>query len=327
MIDIKNNNIHLRDGNCSYCDNRIVFHRKHSGEYLCQTCFEKNIEKIIYKTISKYKMIKPRDKIIIALSGGKDSITLLYNLIKIQEGNYHSEPIIALSIEEGIKNYRENSIKVANNFCKKFDIEHKVLSFKEEFGKTLDEISSIKKNSMDYQYTCNYCALIRRRLLNEGAKELGGDVLAMGHNLTDVAETFMMNILHKRLKLISNQYVFKRESKEVNPLFVKKILPLFKIPEEEILLYANFKKFDYYPSQCPYREKDPILRKRVLKFIQECKNYSPEIEFNLFNSFLELSEILYNRYKKKDYYYCQKCGYPSGNKKICTYCHFIKELN
>lgn len=321
-----NYNIFLKRGKCSYCDNLIVIQRKYSGENLCPKCFVENIEKIIYNTISKYKMLNPDDKIIVALSGGKDSFTLLYNLDKIQKTLYKSEPVIALTIDEGIKDYRENSIKNAVEFCKKLKIEHKIISFKEKIGFTLDEIINIKKNQPNKRYSCNYCAVVRRRLLNDGAKDLGGNILAMGHNLTDIAETFLMNILYKRLPLIANQYPSKVENISISQYFIKKITPLMRIPEEEIFLYVNIKKFNYYASHCSYREKEPIMRKRVLDFIQECKNHSPEIEFNLLNGFLELSAILYNQIERKDYQSCQLCGYPCGNNNICTYCSYLKNF-
>lgn len=324
---MSNYKIFLKKGICSRCNNTIVIQRKYSGENLCPDCFQKSIERLIYKTISKYKMLKPKDKVVVALSGGKDSIALLYNLNIIQNRTHHSEPIIVLTIDEGIKEYRENSIDKAKKFCKKYDFEHVIISFKEKTGFTLDEIINMKKNSPDYKYACNYCATIRRRLLNDGAKELGGNILAMGHNLTDLAETYLMNILYKRLTLIGNQYFFKQENENINQYYVRKIMPLLRIPEEEIFLYANIKKFDYYPSHCPYREKDPIIRKRVLEFIQECKKYSPEIEFNLLNGFLELSKILYNEKKRNHYNLCESCGYPCGKVKICTYCNYIKEFS
>jgi len=317
----------MKNGNCSHCNNTLIIQRKYSGENLCSECFQKNIEKIVYKTISKYKMLKPKDKIVVGLSGGKDSITLLYNLNKIQNRTHHSKPIIALIIDEGVKDYRENSIKKAKEFCKTYDIEHKIISFKEKIGITLDEIIKTKKKTPDYKYACNYCAAIRRRLLNDGAKELGGTVLAMGHNLTDFAETYLMNILYKRLDIIANQYFFKEQNDKINQFYIKKISPLIRIPEEEIFLYANFKKFDYYPSHCPYREQDPIIRKRVLDFIQECKEYSPEIEFNLLQGFLELSETLYHHREKRIYNSCQICGYPCGNGKLCTYCNYLQEFS
>jgi len=272
-------------------------------------------------------MLKSKDRIIVALSGGKDSISLLYNLNIIQNRTHNSKPIIALIIDEGIKEYREKSIKKAKEFCNKYNIEYKIISFKDKIGKTLDEIINMKRETPDYKYACNYCATIRRRLLNDGAKEFGGNILAMGHNLTDIAETFLMNILYKRFHLIANQYLFKEENSRVNQFFIKKITPLMRIPEEEIFLYANIKKFNYYPSHCPYRERDPIIRKRVLDFIQECKKYSPEIEFNLLNGFLELSAILYNPDEKIEYLTCQSCGYPCTNASICTFCSYLKELN
>jgi uncharacterized protein (TIGR00269 family) len=319
-------NIFLKTGTCTYCNNSVVIQRKYSGENLCPSCFEKNIEKNIYKTISKYKMLESADKIIVGLSGGKDSFTLLYNLYMIQKKRYHSKQIIAITIDEGIKDYRKNSIKNAIEICNELNIEHHIISFKEKIGLTLDEIINIKKQLPDYKYACNYCAIIRRRLLNDKAKELGGDALAMGHNLTDISETFLMNILYKRFHLIANQYMFKDQDSRISQYYAKKITPLMRIPEEEIFLYANIKKFHYYPSHCPYREIDPIIRKRVLDFIQEIKKSSAEIEFNLLNGFLELSSILFDQSEKIEYNTCQSCGYPTTNNIYCSYCSHLKEF-
>ncbi|MFX0026369.1 MAG: ATP-binding protein [Candidatus Hermodarchaeota archaeon] len=319
-------NIHLKKGNCRICKNPLVIYRKYSKEMLCPKCFAKNIEMIIAQTISEFNMIKSGDRIIVGLSGGKDSIALLYNLKKIKEESNKSISLIALSIDEGIRDYRPKSIETAKNFCEEYKIKHKIISFKERLGKTLDEIIKIKRRSSNYRYSCNYCASIRKRLLNEGAKELKGDILALGHNLTDTSETFLMNVLYKRFQLIANQYLFKKESKLMTQFFIKKCAPLMKIPEEEIFLYANIKNLNYYSSHCPYREEDPILRKRVLNFIQECKKSHPKVEFDLFNGFLGLSKILNNHVHRIEQKFCLNCGYPCGVKDKCTYCTFTENL-
>ena len=325
---MNSNDLSLKTGRCSSCNNNLtIVHVKNSNQYLCPECFKKRIEKNIYKTISKYKMLQPSNKVIVGLSGGKDSTALLYNLIKIQEKTYGSKPIIALSIDEGIKDYRGKSINYAKNFCKKFNIEHRIIKFQDVIGYSLDDIINIKRHSNNYRYACNYCASFRRRILNDEAKKLGGDILALGHNLTDIAETFLMNILYKRFPLIAKQYIFKSENEKISKFFLKKITPLMRIPEEEIELYVKIKKFAYYPSHCPYREKDPIIRKKVLNFIQSCKKNSPEIEFNLLNGFLELSKTLYHSIKDVKYNYCKICGYPSGNRNMCNYCTYLGELN
>jgi len=304
----------------------MVIQKKITGVFHCPNCFIESIESEIYQTVVHYRMLKPEDRIIVGLSGGKDSMSLLYNITKIKEKIRNIEPIIALTIDEGIKDYRKNSIEDAKQYCQRYNIEHKIISFKERVGKNLDEILLLKRGTDTERYTCNYCATIRRRLLNEEAKNLGGTVLALGHNLTDVTETFLMNVLHKRHLLIANQYLFKTETTETKKHFIKKITPLIKIPEEEIFLYANLKHLKYYPSHCPYREEDPILRKRVLNFILKIKTILPEVEYNIFESFQRISEKLYKNLPNQEYQECKICGYPSGKFQLCTYCNLTESL-
>ncbi|TFF94539.1 MAG: TIGR00269 family protein [Promethearchaeota archaeon] len=325
---MKENKINTKKSIFAFCDlcgkNKSVYVRKHSGQNLCSQCYIKSVETIINKTISKYNMLSPDDKIIVALSGGKDSIALLYNLIKIQKNTFNSKPLVAISINEGIDKYSSERIDTAQNFCKKYKISHKIYSFKEEIGKTLYEIIEIKKEDFDFRFPCNYCAIIRRRLLNDIAKDLGGTILALGHNLTDFSETFLMNILYKRFNLIA-QKSLSEGNKSINEFYLRKINPLMKLPENEVALYANLNNFEYYKIKCPYRKEYPILRKKVLDFITNLKIHSPEIEFNLFNGFLELSEILNNEYNNSISNNCLICGYPTNNK-ICNYCKLIDDI-
>lgn len=323
---MSNFKIFIKTGKCSSCHKSLVIHRKYTGEYLCPECFIVDIEKKIYNTIKEYNLFNPSDIIIVGLSGGKDSIALLYNLKKIQENQQYSNEIIALIIDEGISDYRDKSIDSAKQFCIENEINYNIISFKERIGKTLEDIIIQKRSSNDYKYACNYCAIFRRRLLNEGAKELKGDILAVGHNLTDMAETFLMNILFKRFSLIAQKKIFEvNSSKEINPYYIKKIKPLMKIPEEEIFLYVNIKNLTYYPSHCPYSTQDPILRRKVLNFIQNSKDIIPDIELNLLNGYNELSKKLKKYYIKDEKNYCLNCGYPS-NKKLCQYCNYKQEL-
>jgi uncharacterized protein (TIGR00269 family) len=315
-------------GKCFICNNSAeLYHQDYSGQDFCPDCFVKGIEKKIFKTISKYNFLNPEDRIAVALSGGKDSISLLYNLKIIQEKTYGAKPILAISIDEGIGEYRKKSITVAKDFCEKYQIEHKIESFQDHIGKSLDEIIKGASKSNEYMNACNYCATFRRRILNEIAKKHNATVLALGHNLTDISETFLMNILYKRFHLIGGQYIFRKRDENVNKTFVKKITPLMKIPEEEISIYVKLKKLEFYEGHCPFREKDPIIRKQVLEFINKLKKQSPEIEFNLFNGFMELSKIL-NESKKYAFKYsvCKSCGYPTTNESECNYCSLKKEI-
>jgi len=328
VIKIAFNTFFFKRGTCSRCAKEgDIVERNYAGDTLCPQCFEEFIERKISKTISKYSMLSSKDRVVIALSGGKDSVSLLYNLVKYQEKMYHPEPMIALTINEGIANYRDPGMIIAENLCKKLGIELKSMSFSQKVGKTLDEIVQIKQQSGQYRYACNYCALIKRRLLNEEAKQLNADILAMGHNLTDIAETFLMNIMYKRIPLIGSQYPLKSTKARVEKYYVKKILPLMEIPEEEIHYYVNIKGFPHMNSLCPNRMNEPIARKRIFEFLQQFKELSPEIEFNLFHGFIELSKILHDANSEGPPNNCEKCGYPCGGNKLkCSYCEFMEDL-
>ncbi|MFX1573676.1 MAG: ATP-binding protein [Promethearchaeota archaeon] len=312
--------IYLKIGICTFCSEPAIIFRKSSQKKLCIDCFIKEIEAKISKTISKYHLFKKKDKIVVGLSGGKDSMTLLHYLNILYKDGELSKPITALIIDEGIKGYRNRSVALGKKFCKKNDINFKIISFKERIGKSIDEIFLLKNKLENSRYLCNYCAIFRRRLLNEGVKELGGTVLALGHNLTDISETFIMNILHNRLGLISGQNPEKISQTKFKSIFPKRIKPLMEIPEEDIFLYINIKQIPYYPSHCPYSVKEPILRRRVLNFIQDCKQDLPEIESNLYNDLVLLSKLHFTGDEKtlKD---CVKCGYPS-KQDICIFCKF-----
>lgn len=220
MIDIAYPALGGENRKCSFCDNNALTLRKHSGQLLCKDCFIKSVEKIVASTISKYNMLKPRDQIVVGLSGGKDSTMLLYNLIKIQKKIYNSKSLIALTIDEGIEGYSEKIIEISKKFCKKYKINQEILSFKEKFGLTLDEIVKKKASSNDYKDACNYCATIRRRILNDVAKELGANILALGHNLSDICETFLTNILYKRIKLKGTNFYTKKRTRKLGNIIL-----------------------------------------------------------------------------------------------------------
>lgn len=314
------------EGICSICSSKkLIYKRKHSGQNLCKECFIKSIEKIIYRTISKFDLLIPEDKIIVCLSGGKDSISLLYNLLKIQNKVYKSKPLQALSIDEGINEYSKERIRRSTNFCKKNNIPLKTVSFKEVIGKSLEDIVEELKDTKNFRYPCNYCATIKRRLLNDIAKDMNGSVLALGHNLTDISETYLMNILFNRFHLIARSNYSRRKFKQ-NNLYLDRIFPLMKIPEDEIEIYADLQKFDYYKPLCPNRKNFPILRRKVLEFLQNLKQQSPEIEFNLFNGNLKLSAILNEEFRSKKPNVCIKCGYPTTNLSKCKYCQLLEDI-
>ena len=122
---------------CNKCQNQVVYSRKYSGENLCSECFSHSILRKAARTISKYKMIKNNDLVCVCVSGGKDSLVLLDILNKMSKT--HNFKIFAVSIDEGIPGYRDEALKIVENFCAKLKIEYKIFSYKKLFDLTLEE--------------------------------------------------------------------------------------------------------------------------------------------------------------------------------------------
>jgi predicted PP-loop superfamily ATPase len=175
--------------NCDKCGRYPIFYRRpYEGIVLCRRCFKDSIERKVRRTISKYKMFSPTDHIGVAVSGGKDSLTLLYILRKIEEG-YPEARITALAVDEGIKGYREEALRLAESFTAKIGVNLRTISFKELYGKTMDEMV----NALGLRFPCSCCGVLRRKALIELASRIGVDKIATAHNLDDEAQTVILN--------------------------------------------------------------------------------------------------------------------------------------
>jgi len=112
---------------CSICKRReAFFFRPYSGEKLCKRCFAISIENKVRATIAKYNMLEYNDRIAVGVSGGKDSSSLLHILAKIEQ-NYPKSSLVAVTVDEGIRRYRDEALKIATENCKKLGIEHATL--------------------------------------------------------------------------------------------------------------------------------------------------------------------------------------------------------
>jgi Predicted ATPase of the PP-loop superfamily implicated in cell cycle control len=130
-------------GSCTKCGNpNVIIKRKASGQALCKGCFIESIEKKVKQTIKKENFIEKGDKVLVALSGGKDSVVTLEILNSYVKR--HIIELCAVTIDEGIAGYREEGVEIAKAHAERLGIPHKVVSFKECFDIDLDEIMKRK---------------------------------------------------------------------------------------------------------------------------------------------------------------------------------------
>ncbi len=298
---------------CKFCKNKPVIFI--SGEPLCKRCFIHYFEKKVLKTIRKFDLLKKTDfDISVAVSGGKDSISLLYNLNKIALRKRKLN-LTAIAIDEGIKNYRNLTLKTLKKFCKDNKIKLKIYSFKKEFGYTLDEL--VKKTKI-YK-PCSICGTLRRYLLNKKARELKLKKLATGHNLDDEAQSILINQFKNdiaRTARLGPETGILDDSR-----FIKRIKPLYLMLEKEVSLYVSLKEFDISCKACPYSKES--YRNSVKNFINDFEKKYLGTKYSIVKSFLEILPLIKKDYKQSKTKNCKKCKEPSSEE-ICNTCKILK---
>ena len=253
---------------CKKCVKKAVFL---NPDY-CKNHFIEYFEKKVKHTIDRFDMLNRNDKVVVACSGGKDSISTLHLLNKLH-GN-----VSALAIDEGISGYRPKTLMDLKLFCRENSIKLKIVSFKKEFKKTLDQM--LKKQ----EHPCTVCGTLRRNLLNKYAK--GFDKLATGHNLDDESQAILMNLLKNQTFLLNSLGLVSRK----NTNFVPRVKPLYFCSEKEVATYALLKGFQISFTECP--NIAVAYRAQVRDSLNDYEKNHPGTKRNIIESFLKLKPNL-----------------------------------
>ena len=306
---------------CSKC-NRTgnLIELKYEKKFLCSQCFLRLFEKRVRRTIRLNKLLKPDDKTAVALSGGKDSSTVLYILKKHSEKIRKSE-LVAITIDQGIGKYQKKCLKAAEGLCSDLGIENHVYSFEEEFGITLDELVRKSKNLESTALPCTYCGILRRKLINERARELGITKIATGHNLDDEIQASLMNYIRGDLDRIARMGAIVGVIKDKK--FIPRIKPLRECPENEVLRYATLRSLNFAKGKCPYPKE--AFRQTVRNVIDKIEENHPGSKFQLLRSTDRLIQIFRERVEISKLKKCRICMEPSSSE-ICKFCQIRGEF-
>jgi uncharacterized protein (TIGR00269 family) len=306
---------------CTLCKRKeAVFKRSYSGEKLCAKCFVKSVENKVRATIAKYNMLRHNDKILVAVSGGKDSVSLLHILAKIERA-FPNASLMAVTVDEGISGYRDEALKFAVENCQKLGIEHFVISFKEMYGYRLDELVNMLKRKEKALTPCAYCGVLRRRALNIAARKTNATKLATAHNLDDETQTIILNILHGDALRIAR---VKPVMDSIHADLIPRIKPLCEIPEKETAFYAYLKKINFQSIPCPYTTT--ALRNDVRLMLNRIEEKHAGTKYTIFRSIEKIKPMLEATVEVEKLKECKLCGEPTANE-ICKPCRLLQELH
>ena len=283
---------------------------------LCKDDFLKWLPEQMQKFIGKYKMFTPEEKILVAVSGGKDSLAL-WDMLHIL--GYQADGLyIALGIDEGI-NYSAESQRLTEKFASERDLNLHVVNLVADYGTDLPTLAKETRRGRDKP--CSSCGLIKRHEMNRIARDFGYDVLATGHNLDDEAATLFSNTLQW-----NGDYLLRQGP--VLPArdgLARKVKPLFRFYEREMAAYTLLRGIEYIYDECPFAEGSTSTQYKEL--LNQLEHQHPGAKQHFFVKFLAA--------KKKglfaeptteivpELHICPTCGQPTSAHDLCTFCRMM----
>jgi len=262
------------------------------------------------QTLVKIKLSK-KEKILVALSGGKDSTVTAYLLKKF---GYNIE---GFHINLSMGDYSKNCLNAVKKLCGELDIKLHLYNIKEEMGNSMCYIrTAIQTTHGKGLKNCAICGVIKKWIMNREARKLKFDKIATGHNLDDEVQTFLMNILKGSPKLSANSGAITQNVKDKK--FITRIKPLFYIAEDDVRAYSKKMNLPVNYEHCPCAIDS--YRIQLRKFTNGLTTKEKE---NTINNFEKLSDKIQNLKSQEELHYCEKCREPSRNK-ICRMCQMMK---
>lgn len=299
---------------CGRCGGKPFYTRRYSGETLCVRCFKDSIEEKTRRTVSRYSMLAAGERVAVAVSGGKDSLSLLKVLTSAYPPRRNT--FVAISVDEGVAGYRDEALEHARSLANELGVEHVSVSYKDLFGFSLDEALDWKEERE--VSSCSFCGVFRRRAIDEAAAMARASVVATAHNLDDYVQTFMMNLMHgdvARLGWLDPSYAD-------GSFPIRRVKPFMELYEEEVALYAFQSGVPFQSVSCPYMHEG--LRSDVRDYLNAMEASHPGMKNVLLRSSLEVVSR-FSRSRGKQSIPCSSCGKPSADG-LCNVCRMKREI-
>ena len=299
---------------CGRCGSHPPFYkREYEGVALCKGCFKESIVSKVRRTISRWKMFEPNDHIAVAVSGGKDSLTMLMILKKLAS-RFPRTKLTAITVDEGIAGYREEAVGLAEDYSRKLDVAHEIVSFKDVFGHGLDDFLRQKSERLT---ACSYCGVFRRKAINIAARKAGATKIATAHNLDDVVQTYLLNLFQGDVDRFIRSSPVLRDSRGK---FLTRVKPLCEVPEREIALYGYSEGLVFQSASCPYMTE--ALRNELRSIVNKLEIAHPGVLHSSYRAMLRLRGLAEPGIPSSTLVPCNNCGEPASSE-LCEACRMV----
>ena len=305
---------------CRKCRDKAVINMRQHRLALCKGHYLDWLPEQIEKFIKKYSMFTLHDRILVAVSGGKDSLALWDVLIRL---GYQADGLyIGLGIE-GETGYSEQSQLHTEQFADQRGLYLHVESIPQNYGLSIPEMS---ERTLRGKKPCSVCGLTKRHVMNRVARDGGYNVLATGHNLDDEAAVLFGNTLQWLSGYLVRQGPVLEAS---HPGLARKVKPLCRFYERDMAAYALLRGIEYVYDECPYAVgAKSIYYKEVLNKLEADR---PGAKLTFYLSFLKAKKKgLFAPdadTNKVDLHTCPTCGQPTTAPINCEFCRLTAAVS
>lgn len=296
---------------CDRCDQDAVIDQPYRRAHLCDPHFRESVTERARRSLHRQVPGFRGGTIAVALSGGKDSAAAL----AITKQYFERRPnvaIVALSVDEGIPGYRPATLERARELTNRLGVEHRIVRFSEAYATTTEQALRTLPGTIP----CAYCGVWRRQLLNRAARALSADLLVLGFNLDDLAQTVLMNLARGDLTRLARMAPHRQRQ----PGFIPRIAPLAEIPEREVFLYARLTGLPFDHGECPHASA--AARNVYRSVIWELEEAIPGTRQALLRTQERLAPLLLGPGTPEMADRCRECGEPATGP-LCRACEFL----
>ncbi|HIQ03213.1 MAG TPA: TIGR00269 family protein [Desulfurococcales archaeon] len=299
---------------CKLCRCKAIIRLPYAKLSLCRKHFNEFIERKVLKSINRYHMVNSGRRVLVAVSGGKDSSTLLHILSSLR--STLKLELYGVYIDLGLGEYSKYSRECVEKLFKTVNVEYTIIELEKGLGYSVPKLSSLSKRPK-----CSICGLIKRYTLNAIALHNRIDIVATGHTLDDVIAYIVKEFITGNY---SQLYKLKPKLDAIPGLMPSRIKPLIEVSERECLTYAISNKLPVHYGECPY-SPEVSLEMEIKQFFNRLEVKHPGIKIQFLRKFVkEYSKSLEG--SEGNIRKCSVCGLPSSSD-ICALCKLVGRVD
>jgi len=294
---------------CIKCRGQAIIELRRHNAAFCASDFLDFFRNQVREAIRKYRMLTPHEPVMVAVSGGKDSLALWDVLI---DQGYDTT---GLYLDLGIFEYSVESRARCEKFASARGVPLVISRVADEVGAPVPVIKQVTRRP-----PCSGCGLSKRYLINRVALEHGIPVVATGHNLDDEAATLFGSVMHWQTDALPRQ---SPALPSTHPRLVRRVKPLYRLSEHETAAFAFLRKIDYIVEECPFAKgATSISHKEILNRMEEA---SPGAKHNFLFGFLEKGRPAFERTERVVLNECARCGQVTSGT-VCAFCKLADQV-